>query len=170
MGCSGVGLTRACSPPLSTALRSALAGSGPTPTLCPLHPAQFWSTERPDWYALYSQRQSYAQQAAAAGGDEEAAGGGSGGGGSSGDWKQPPFSATTLLRKWEAAQRELLEARIRKRQRREAWMLQQYGGVKPDTADEAAALLANGGDACSRGGCRSCEAPPGGRQHVHVHA
>lgn len=141
----------------------------------PTHPPtcfpQFWMEARPDWYSIYAQRQPPPPQ-----GDEEQAqqpqddptAGGSGGGRNS-TWQPPRVSASGLLRKWEATQRLLLEARIKKRQRREAWLLQQYGGVKPDTAEAAQLLAGDSGGGCSHGGCRSCEAPQGSHQHTHVH-
>lgn len=143
------------------------------------HPfvTQFWSEARPDWYALYAQRLPLAQRQQLQqeeGQDEERGGSGGGesrgtsGGNGSGDiWEPPRFSATSFLCKWQAARQALTEARLRKRQRREAWLLQQYGGVKPELA-EGQQLLENGGGAsCSHAGCASCQSA----QHSgHPHA
>ncbi len=146
---------------------------------------QFWSEARPDWYALYAQRLPAEQRQRLQqeqGGDEEQGGGGGGNdsrptggpssgagprggsgsssdGGSSGSgtWEPPGFSATSLLRKWEASRRALAQARLRKRQRREAWLLQQYGGVKPETAEGQQLLANGGGGGCSHAGCASCQ-------------
>lgn len=135
---------------------------------------QFWREARPDWYSLYAQRlppeqrQQLQQELAE---DEEQGGGGGGRGpdstSSSSAWEPPGFSATALLCKWEASRRALAEARLRKRQRREAWLLQQYGGVKPELAEGQQLLANGGGGSCSHAGCASCQsAQHGGHSHA----
>ena len=134
----------------------ALAPAQPGPTL-PL--VQFWSEARPDWYSLYAARQQRQDEEQQRGGDAEQAAAQQAAGG----WDPPTLSITSLLRRWEASRRALMEARIAKKRRREAWMLQQYGGVAPDAA-EGTPLAANG---CGHGGCGSCEAAAHHHHHHH---
>ena len=127
---------------------------------------QFWNEERPDWYALYSKRnrpQQQQQQEQDEGLEEgqnqqrPAPEGAATSSSSGGSWQPPTFSFTTLLRRWDLSREALQASRAAKQQRREAWMLQQYGGVRPETAEQQQ-LLAHGGGSCSHSGCRSCEA------------
>ncbi|PSC69063.1 S-acyltransferase 23 [Micractinium conductrix] len=118
---------------------------------------QFWSEARPDWYSLYARR-SPGQQAAQQQPDAEQGGQGpSSSEPSNGcsSWRPPALSATTLLRRWDAAATALQASRVAKRQRREQYMLQQYGGVSAEAAERQA--LAPGGG-CNSGACASCEA------------
>lgn len=115
---------------------------------------QFWSEARPDWYSLYVQRQHLPPQV----GDrlrqgqpqQQAAG-------QPGSWRPPALSYTRFLHKWDEAAAALQASRIARRQRKEQWLLQQYGGVKPDAAEQQQ-LMANGAGGCAHGGCRSCDA------------
>ena len=127
---------------------------------------QFWSEERPDWYALYAKRIRPQQQQQEEGLEEgqkqqrppaEGSATTSSSSGGGGSWHPPTFSLSSLLRRWDLSREALQASRAAKQQRREAWMLQQYGGVRPETAEQQQ-LLANGGDSCSHSGCRSCEA------------
>ncbi|EFN58648.1 hypothetical protein CHLNCDRAFT_140901 [Chlorella variabilis] len=114
---------------------------------------QFWGEARPDWYALYIKRQQY-QGAVPEPDDPEQPGPPQGSAGASGEapWHPPAFSVTSLLRRWELTREVLLASRQAKRERREQWLLQQYGGVRPGSAEQAAAA-ANGGAGCSHAGC-----------------
>lgn len=130
------------------------------PVPCAAPGLQFWGEARPDWYALYIKRQQY-QGAVPEPDDPEQPGPPQGSAGASGEapWHPPAFSVTSLLRRWELTREVLLASRQAKRERREQWLLQQYGGVRPGSAEQAAAA-ANGGAGCSHAGCSSCEAHP----------
>ena len=97
---------------------------------------QFWSTARPDWYAVYAQRQLQQQ------------GNGGGGAGAAGSWSPQAGSVTALLRRWDEARLALHASRRARQQRKEAWLLQRYGGG--EAAGEAH---------CAHAGCRACETP-----------
>jgi hypothetical protein len=114
----------------------------PCPPSCLL---QFWSEARPDWYALYVQRRQGGQPDAGQGEGQ------AGSSAASSPWRPPFLSVATLLRKWEQARSALHASRRAKQQRREQWMLQQYGGVTAAVAEQQG-LIADG-----HAGCRSCE-------------
>ncbi|KAL4457408.1 hypothetical protein ABPG75_012273 [Micractinium tetrahymenae] len=117
---------------------------------------QFWSEARPDWYSLYVQRQhlpAHARQQMlqhVQGQQQPAAE-------QPGIWRPPALSYTRFLHRWDEAAAALQASRVVRRQRREQWLLQQYGGVKPETAEQQQ-LLASRAGSCSHGGCQSCDA------------
>ncbi|KAL4853541.1 Ankyrin-1 [Chlorella vulgaris] len=106
---------------------------------------QFWSEARPDWYALYVQRRQGRQPDAGQGEGQ------AGSSAASSPWRPPFLSVAALLRNWEQARSALHASRRAKQQRREQWMLQQYGGVTAAVAEQQG-LIADG-----HAGCRSCE-------------
>lgn len=72
----------------------------------------------------------------------------------------PRVSITTLLRNWEEREALLHQARAEARRKREAWLLETYGGVKDGHMHEDKSQQDDARPCCSHGG-------HGHHQHHH---
>lgn len=88
---------------------------------------RFWSTERPDWYGIYSTRTDFDPETSLS-----------------------IYSVSRLLRRWDAIKIQLAEIRKNRDRQREEWLLQKYGSKTNKSANDKSSCVSCEMAACSK--------------------
>ena len=88
---------------------------------------RFWSTERPDWYGIYSTRTDLDPETSLS-----------------------IYSVSRLLRRWDAIKIQLAEIRKNRDRQREEWLLQKYGSKTNKSANDKSSCVSCEMAACSK--------------------